>query len=84
MKWAPDIWAQLKNKTVDEIISALEKDGYVRDTEVRKKIVYRHPHKSRIVIHYHPGKTYGPGLLKKLLEDIAWTEEDMRRLKLIK
>ena len=39
----------------------------------------------RIVsIHYHPRKTYHRGLLKGLLDDIGWTEDDMRRLKLLK
>jgi hypothetical protein len=38
----------------------------------------------RIVIHYHPRKTYGPKLLKSLLADIGWSEADMKRLKLIK
>jgi len=38
----------------------------------------------RVVIHYHPRKTYGPKLLKALLADIGWSEADMRRVKLIK
>jgi len=37
-----------------------------------------------VVIHYHPRKTYGPGLLKGLLADIGWDEKDLKRLKLIK
>jgi hypothetical protein len=36
------------------------------------------------VIHYHPRKTYGPKLLTALLNEIGWTEADMRRVKLIK
>lgn len=36
----------------------------------------------RITIHYHPKKTYGQHLLKSLLEDIGWSEADMKRLKL--
>ena len=38
----------------------------------------------RVVIHYHPKKTYGPGLLKDLVRDIGWTDDDLIRLKLIK
>ena len=30
-----------------------------------------------------PQKTYGPGLMKALLADIGWAEEDLRRLKVI-
>jgi predicted RNase H-like HicB family nuclease len=42
------------------------------------------PPNSRVTIHYHPKKTYGAKLLKGLLEDIGWSEEDMERLQLIK
>ena len=38
----------------------------------------------RVVIHYHPKKTYGPQLLKALLSDIGWSTDDLKRLKLIK
>ena len=38
----------------------------------------------RIVVHFHPKKTYGPKLLKKLLSDTGWDESDLARLKLIK
>ncbi len=47
--------------------------------------IFRHPTQiKRVSIHYHPKKTYGPKLLKKLLRQIGWTEDDLRRLKLIK
>jgi hypothetical protein len=35
-------------------------------------------------VHYHPKETYGPKLLKGLLEEIGWTEDELKRLKLIK
>jgi hypothetical protein len=38
----------------------------------------------RVQIHYHPQKTYGPKLLKDILGDIGWSEQDMRKIKLIK
>jgi len=70
---------------VDKLISALLKDGFVLDENVRTERIYRHPDGRRVSIHYHTGKTtFRPGLLKSLLKDIGWTEEDMRRLKLIK
>jgi len=47
--------------------------------------IYRHPAtKRRVSIHYHPHKTYGPSMLKMLLDDIGWSEEQLRALKLIK
>ena len=85
MSLPDNVWKQLKNKSVDKLISALVKDGFRLDAKVRTERIYRHPDGRRVSIHYHSGsKTYRPGLLKKLLEDIGWTEDDMRRLKLIK
>ena len=84
MKYSQHIWNQLKNLSADRIVKALEKDGWIRDEGTGNIYVYLSPNKKRITIHYHPQKTYGPGLLKSLLEDIGWSETDMKRLKLIK
>jgi len=85
MKFPPYIWNQLKNKSADDLISALKKDRWDLDEKRGAQQVWRHPDRGRRVsIHYHPRKTYGPKLLKGLLKDIGWTESDMRRLKLIK
>jgi predicted RNA binding protein YcfA (HicA-like mRNA interferase family) len=88
MAFSQHVWNQLKSKTADELISALTRDGYEKDpASSGAKIGYIkkiNPRNKRVVIHYHPRKTYGPGLLKGLLEDIGWTEDEMRHLKLIK
>ena len=85
MKLPKNVWEQLKAKTADEFISALEKDGFKPDTKIRAERIYRHPDGRRISIHYHTGsRCYGRNLLKALLEDAGWSEDDMRRLKLIK
>lgn len=85
MKFSKSVWDQLKNKTTDKLISALEKDGFVLDNKARTERIYRHPDGRRVSIHYHTGnRGYRRGLFKALLEDIGWTENDMRRLKLIK
>ncbi|MCD6567601.1 MAG: type II toxin-antitoxin system HicA family toxin [Dehalococcoidia bacterium] len=85
MKFSKNVWAQLKNKTADELVSALEKDGFALDNKARTERIYRHPDRRRVSIHYHTGnRGYQSGLLKALLKDIGWTENDMRRLKLIK
>jgi predicted RNA binding protein YcfA (HicA-like mRNA interferase family) len=80
-----NIWKQLKNKTTDELITALLKDGFSLVDKVRTERIYRHPDGRKVSIHYHKGsETYGAKLLKALLGDTKWSEEDMRRLKLIK
>lgn len=84
MKLPKNVWDQLKNKSADDLISALGKDGWVLDEVKGAQRVYLHPDKRRVSIHYHPGKTYGKSLLKALLTDIGWSEDDMRRLKLVK
>jgi predicted RNA binding protein YcfA (HicA-like mRNA interferase family) len=89
LKYPKEIWDQLKNITCDEFTRALKNDGFKKDItqgySSGARIVFLHPvDKRRIAIDYHPGKTYGPKLLKKLLADTDWTINDMRRLKLIK
>lgn len=84
MKYPPNIWNQLKNKTAKNFIRALEKDGAERDDTMGAEQIFRYPDGRRISIHFHPKKTYKPKLLKALLEDTGWSIEDMKRLKFIK
>jgi predicted RNA binding protein YcfA (HicA-like mRNA interferase family) len=79
-----DVWEQLKNKTVSELMRALEKDGWLKDESSGSAIIYWREGSRRISLHYHPGKTYSPSTLKQILADIGWTERDLKRLKLIK
>jgi predicted RNA binding protein YcfA (HicA-like mRNA interferase family) len=66
-------------------IIALEKDGWQHDITSGASQAYRNPATSaRVTIHVHPGKTYGAKLLKGLLEDIGWSEDDLKRLKIVK
>jgi predicted RNA binding protein YcfA (HicA-like mRNA interferase family) len=87
MAFSKHVWDQLKATTADELIRALERDGYRKDPASKGATIgyikTTEP-KRRVVIHYHPRKTYGPALLKGLIADIGWSEDDLRRLKLIK
>ena len=67
-------------------MNALEKDEWEKDSPSGSRIPYvRVGENKRVVIHYHPKKTYrSRKLLKGLLTDIGWTVEDLKRLKLIK
>ena len=84
MNYSKQAWDQLKGKTCEELIAALEKDGFAYEETRGATQAYRHDDGRRVVIHYHPKKTYSAGLLKSLLEDIGWSEARMRRLKFIK
>jgi predicted RNA binding protein YcfA (HicA-like mRNA interferase family) len=86
MAFPQHVWNQVKNLTADELISALQQDGWQRDSSKGAIFIYiKHGSANRRVsIHYHPKKNYGAKMLQALLADIGWTEDDMRRLKLIK
>lgn len=84
MTFVRRVWDQLKNKTADEFVAALNRDGWKLDSTKGSIRVYLHPDRRRVAIHYHPRKTYGPKLLQALLDDIGWSEDDLRRLKLVK
>jgi len=93
MAFPPNIWNQLKNLTKDDIIDALKRDGYTKDPASNDAtITYIKPVENpkpytfknkRIVIHYHKNQVLGPKLLKGILRDLEWTEEDLRRVGLI-
>jgi predicted RNA binding protein YcfA (HicA-like mRNA interferase family) len=78
------VWDQLRAKTSKELMAALEKDGFLFEERTGATQGYRHPDGRRVVVHYQPRKSYGPKLLKALIEDAGWSQADLRRLKLIK
>ena len=84
MNYSTQVWNQLKNVTVTDLVRALEKSGWQRDEKTGNIYVYRHTDGRRIGIHYHPHKTYGAKTLKGLLEDINWSEAELKQLKMIK
>ncbi len=81
--YAPHVWDQLKSCSCDDLVRALKKDGWIEDGKNGAIHGYKKG-SNRVTIHYHPGKTYGPKLLKQLLEDIGWSADEMRACKLIK
>ena len=89
MAFSQNVWNQIKAITADELIAALERDGYQKDPASRDATIayikHGYPASKRIVIHYHPGKTYKPKLLVALLTDAGWsTEAELARVGLIK
>ncbi len=84
MSFSPQVWGQIRGLTADELVRALERDGWRRAETSGANLIYRHPDGRTVSVHYHPGKTYGPRLLRSLLIDIGWSEADLHRLKLVK
>jgi len=84
MNYSSNAWDQIRNKTCEEIIAALSKDGWQKDSSRGSQQIFRKATGRMVSIHFHPGKTYGARLLRALLDDIGWTEDEMRHLKFIK
>ena len=85
MSFAPNIWGQLKSVTCDEIIAALKRAGWTCDTKGGSMRIYMSPDRRyRVSIHYHPKKTYGAKMLKGLLTDTGWSDNQLKEYGLIK
>ena len=89
--YPPHVWSQIKGITAQKLIKALEKDTWTLEKKKGRQgkkgastLAYRHPNGNRVVIHFHPKKTMSPRLLKQLLDQIGWSEEDLIRLRLVK
>ena len=77
--------ALLRNVPLRRIIRALERDGFQYTERQGSQRVYQHGDKRRVVIHYHSGgSTLPPYVIRNLLVGTHWTEEDVRRLRLIR
>ncbi len=79
-----EVWDRLKNLSCDQLVRLLLKDGWFLARQSGALRTYRHPNGKQVTIHYHPNKNYGPDLLKELLSDVGWTEQDLKRLNVIK
>jgi predicted RNA binding protein YcfA (HicA-like mRNA interferase family) len=80
----PHLLQQLRNTSVQDLIRALERDGFSYRRRRGAGRVYRHPDGRRTVMHYHhAGDTLPLGTLRNVLHATRWTAEDLRRLNLI-
>lgn len=65
----------------------LIRDGFVFDRQSGShQHYYRHTDRRRVTVSFHrPGDTFHPETLKRIVEDQAgWTEDDLKRLGLLK
>ena len=79
-------YGPLRNVTAREIISALVHDGFSFDRADGSHQIYYHPDGRRVTVVFHGGSsTFRRKTLKAMIESQArWTEEDLRRLKLVR
>ena len=76
----------LRNVPVRDLVRALERDGFEFYPRSRGSgRIYRHPDGRQVLIHYHRGNQTLPiGTLRNVLAGTQWTEEDAKRLRLIR
>ena len=90
MAYSSAVWNQLKGLTLKELARALKRDGWTEERRSGATVGFVKAtsngavSRRRVVLHVHPGKSFGPRLLKALLADIGWAEKDLIRLKLIR
>jgi predicted RNA binding protein YcfA (HicA-like mRNA interferase family) len=77
-------YGQLRNLTAREMISALVRDGFSYDRGDGSHQIFYHPDRRRVTVIFHGGNsTFKRKTLKSMIEQTCWTEEDLKRLKLI-
>ena len=79
-------YSPLWNLTAREIISALVRDGFSFDRGAGSHQIYYHPDGRRVTVTFHaPSQTFTRKTLKSMIETEArWTEDDLKRLKLLR
>jgi predicted RNA binding protein YcfA (HicA-like mRNA interferase family) len=78
-------YRSLRSLTARQLVAALMQDGFefVRQTGSHQR--YRHPDGRRVTIASHGGETFKVKTLKSIIElQARWTEQDLRRLYLIR
>jgi predicted RNA binding protein YcfA (HicA-like mRNA interferase family) len=79
-------WRRLRNLTAREIVNALARDGFVFHNQRGSHQRYRHPDGRRVTVTFHRANdTFPIGTLRSIIETQArWTEDDVRRILLIR
>jgi predicted RNA binding protein YcfA (HicA-like mRNA interferase family) len=79
-------WSRLRSLTARQIINALQRDGFSLRHQSGAHQRYQHADGRRVTVSFHhPGDTFRPKTLRSIVEIQArWSEDDLRRLKLIK
>jgi predicted RNA binding protein YcfA (HicA-like mRNA interferase family) len=75
----------LRGVSVRARVAAQEPDGFVLDRQSGSHRVYFNPadHRRAVVPWKSPGSTLPYGTLKAILDDLGWSAEDLKRLRLI-
>jgi len=78
-------YSKLRSLTARQIVSALTRDGFYLDRTSGSHRQFLHPVKGRVTVSFHhPSDTFPPKTLQNIIQDAEWTEDDLKRLKIIK
>ena len=68
-----------------QLTKALREDGFRLTRSRGSHRIYRHPDGRRVVVAYHRlSDTFPIATLRSMIADTGWTEDDLRRLDLLK
>ena len=71
--------------TARQLTRALEDDGFILDRTAGSHHIYCHINGRVVPVAYtRPNDTFPIGTLRKMVRLTGWTEDDLRRLSLIK
>lgn len=78
-------YSRIRSVTTREIVSALQRDGFLFVRQVGSHRRFHHPDGRRVTIPYHQGgQTFRIGTLRSIVERQAkWTRRDLERLRLL-
>ena len=81
----PVDYTKLCSLTARKLTCALIKDGFYLRSQRGSHQRYYHPDGRMVTVAFHrPGNTFPLKTLRKMIENQAkWTEEDLRRLKIL-
>ncbi len=79
-------WERVRSLKARELVKVLRRDGFSLKGQKGSHHRYRHPDGRRVTLSFSQGgETFAPKTLKNILVDQAgWTEEDLKRLGLLK
>ncbi len=79
-------WSRLRSLSTREMISALRRDGFFLRSQRGSHQRYRHADGRRVTVSFHhQSDTFRPKTLRRMIEEQArWTEDDLKRLGLIR
>ncbi len=79
-------YSRLRTVTAGRLIRALKKDGFTLERQVGSHQQYIHSDNRKVTIAFHStSQLFKPGTLKAIITNQAeWTEDDLKRLKLLK